>query len=276
MHAEPLLALALCTAAGAAELQLIGWGGGLSYAGETSRSDGGFAGMYGKAGDDHLCIEAGWEGTRIGFADGSRINQQDATLLLGLHPYPDATARMGVHLTWDAAGDLIGSTVIADAAEGYAGGWWSGLTVAVSHLTVAVPSIYAVQASPRGGWSWQLADGLAIEPSAGATASCLDRDPGFDRQSFFSLEGALAICFAPVRLEAAGWTGTRCYHVAQQGFVVYDLPALYRHGWSFALTTDLPRGAWCGLLVGRDNFRHIDAHADATADRLIAMFGLTF
>lgn len=272
MRCESLLAL--CSLAGAVEL--AGWGGGLSYLGETARSDGRFAGLYAKADGELVCIEAGWEGTRIGFTDGSHLDQQDATLLLGLHPQPDATARLGVHLTWDASGRLVGRTVIADAAEGHADGWWSGLTVAVSHLTVAIPAIYAVQASPRGGWNWQVADGLAIEASAGASAEGLDRDAGFERHVFLSLEGALAVRLAPVRIEAAGWAGSRCYHVAQRGFVVYDLPALYRHGWSLALTAELPRSAWCGVQAGRDTFRHAGAQDDATADRLVAMLGFTF
>jgi len=275
---DPLLAFVLCATVAAGEGEFLGYAGVLGYAGNTARSGGQLVGAYAKLDPlGPLCVETGVEAVRIAVNQADEIRQGDATLLLGLHPTIDSTARLGVHAAYDLQrGGVISRTVVADAQEADAGGWWHGLNVALSHFTVTVPEVYAVQASPRGGWSWQACEGLRLEPSLEAAIIGLDRDPGFGRHHYVSAEANLTLRFDHLALDAGGWAGSRCYHVANQGFVVYNLPALYRHGWSAGLSVDLWSGTWLRLQGGQDSFLHLAATSAAQADRFVLMFGSTF
>jgi hypothetical protein len=278
LRPELAISLALCAVSAAVEADAIAYAGVLDYHGDTQRVSGRLAGTYGSlAWSEGLLVELGVESVVITSEHGPDIRQHDVTLLAGLHPTPDATARLGCHIAWNpVTGSPSSRSVLADASQTGTGGWWSGLGVAVSHFTVTEPEVYAAQAAPRCGWSGAVGDSWRLDQAIEATAIGLDRDTGFGRHHYLSASYAIGLRHGPVRVGALGWAGGRCYHVAQGGFVVYDLPALYRHGYSADLACDLWRGAWLDLQAGRETFISPPGAGQSQVDRLILTLCLTF
>ncbi len=259
------------------ETQVMTYAGALGYGGYTPRDGGRLAGIYlGVTDAAGSFLLADWERSRITLVEGEPIRQQDLTLMVGTHPDPSSTVKLGFHLAWDAAiEDPVGRTMVVDGALDLPRGCWLAGGFAASRFQVVQPPINVVQISSRLGWYHQFTPGRWISPTATASFQAMDRDPGFSQQRYWSLAAALNLHAGRVGLDLGGWFGRRCYYVAQEGFVVYDLPAVYRHGWSAGASVDLWRGSWLRLEAGSEIFRHLGATGDAQAQRLIVMLGLT-
>jgi tetratricopeptide (TPR) repeat protein len=236
----------------------------LDYGLESIKSHGNTWGVYGRVAALNA-LEAAYEFTKLGFRDGSDLDQHDITAVYSYLGRPGLKFRFGGHAidTTDAFTD--GAWTVLAGAHYYQTDLWDvGVDAYFTRYDNHPVNQDITQITPRVGIQQTTRRCVTVRLDLrGYYINTGDEVFGVGKEDFCSLEARWGLDRGRFGLALTAWTGEQVFAVRRDGFVIYNLAERHTGGYGGEFTFRVRENSVLTARISDEHFADIVSAADS-------------